>query len=311
LNILLAAALLLPSIFWDKGPETAHLLKEAQITQISVPASMINSWKTVSGISVSSADLTQAKKIPPPAIKYQRHRATATAAPWVDSNGWRFIRDPAAIYFYEATGKTAAMSAAEAFAYGVHAYIHTDEAGLQPLGQLLAFLRKMNPPKLPVRANIGFIDDGTPASGEFMNLLVRRNLLLRLVKAPDPSLDLTVKLGTPDYPSSEAGNPSMLAERVRANLTDAKRLLRIYGSEVVVGRLYGNQDKSELYLLNYGASRVPVDGLRVRVLGDFHHASLHDSVSPNEPLLDVLHTPQATEFTLKDLSILAIVDLTH
>jgi hypothetical protein len=47
------------------------------------------------------------------------------------------------------------------------------------------------------------------------------------------------------------------------------------------------------------------------VLGDFHHASLHDSVSPNEPLLDVLHTPQATEFTLKDLSILAIVDLTH
>lgn len=311
MTILLAAALLIPSLFWDKGPETAHLLKDAGIQQVSVPKSMVASWKGVSGITVTGVDLSQAKKVAPPAIRFRRHVATATSAPWVDANGWRFLRDPSATYVYEAAGQAAAISAAEAFAYDVHAYIHSDEAGLRQLGQLLTFLCNLKAPQLPSRVNIGFIDDGSPESGEFMNLLVRRNLLFRVVKQPDPQLDLTVKPGSAEYPHSEAGNPALLAEKVRANLTDEKRLLRIYGSEVVVGRLTGDRSRSELFLLNYGASRVPVDGLRVRVLGGFKHEAIHDFGLPGEKLLDVSQTPQATEFTLKALGILAVVGLSQ
>ena len=310
MTILLAAALLIPSLFWDKGPETAHLLKDAGIQQISVSPSMAASWKSVPGITVTGVDLSQAKKVAPPAIRYHRHVATATSAPWVDANGWRFLRDPSSTYVYEAPGLSAAMSAAEAFTYGVHAYVHTDEAGLQPLGQLLTFLYNLKTPRLPGRVNIGFIDNGSPESGEFMNLLVRRNLLFRVVKDADAKLDLNVKPGSPEYPQSEAGNPPLLAEKVRANLTDEKRLLRIYGSEVVVGRLEGDRSRTDLFLLNYGASRVPVDGMRVRVLGDFKHEAVHDVGLPDEKLLDVSQNQQATEFTLKALSILAVVDLT-
>lgn len=251
------------------------------------------------------------QKVPPPSIKRQRRMASATMAPWVDSNGWRFLRDPGATYFYDATGKTAALAAAEAFVFRVHAYVHTDEAGLQPLGRMLAFLCKLTPPDEPSRVNIGFIDDGSPASGEFMNLLVRRNLLFRVVKQPDPTLDLTVKPGSAGYPASEAANPALLAEKARANLTDEKRFLRIYGSEVVVGRLYGTRENTRVYLLNYAAIRMPVDGLRVRVLGNFRHEKIADFDAPNEQLLDVSQNSQATEFTLKDLSVLAVIDLTN
>ncbi len=38
--MILAAALLLPSLFWDKGPETIEQLRHAQIERISVPSSI-------------------------------------------------------------------------------------------------------------------------------------------------------------------------------------------------------------------------------------------------------------------------------
>ena len=33
-----------------------------------------------------------------------------------------------------------------------------------------------------------------------MNLLILRNLLFRIVKSPDPSLDLTVRIGSDGFP---------------------------------------------------------------------------------------------------------------
>ena len=118
---------------------------------------------------------------------------------------------------------------------------------------------------MPILANIGVIDDGSPQTGELMNLLSRRNLLYRIVSAPDPHLDLNIRLGSKEYPKSEAANPSQLAQKIRAELTDEKRLLRVYGSEVVIARLMGNAGRVRIHLLNY-ANR-PVTGLRVRVLG--------------------------------------------
>lgn len=306
--MILLAALLVPSLFWDRGPETAKLLEQADIHHICVPTQMADSWKKVSGFTLEVADPQQMKKAPAPEVKARRRVASATQAPWVDSNGWRFLRDPKSTYLYDVSGKTAALAAAEAFAYNVHAFVRTDESGLKPLGTMLKFLCQLKVPDWAPLVNIGFIDDGTPESGEFMNLLVRRNLLFRTVNAPDPTLDLSVKLGTPDYPKSEAGNPSLLAEKVRANLTDDKRLLRIYGSYLVVGRLVGDRKQATLFLLNYGAERFPVDGIRVKVLGDYAIKSLADFGAPNEAPADVLRNANSAEFTLKTLSTFAVVN---
>lgn len=306
--ILLFAALLVPSLFWDRGPETAAVLEQANIHRITVPAARLSAWKATAGLTIEPADLNQMQKVPAPDVKFRRRVASATRQPWVDSNGWRFLRNPGASYLYEANGKAAALAAAEAFAYGIHAQVSTDEAGLKPFGEMIEFLCHLKVPDFTPLANIAFIDDGSPQSGEFMNLLVRRNLLFRVVTAPDPNLDLTVKLGTPEYPASEA-NPAILAEKVRGNLTDEKRLLRLYGSDFVIGRLVGNRRALSVLLLNYGAERLSIEGIRVRVLGGYTIQSVSDFGLPGEAALDAVHTASSSEFTLKDLSTFAVVNL--
>ena len=60
-----------------------------------------------------------------------------------------------------------------------------------------------------------------------MNLLTRRNLLYKVVPAPDRTLDLNVQLGTPDFPEEAAANPYEFAARVRAKLASACSLVRL------------------------------------------------------------------------------------
>jgi hypothetical protein len=159
---------------------------------------------------------------------------------------------------------------------------------------------------MPPRANIGFVDDGSPVAGEVMNLLIRRNLLFRIVPAPDPNLDLNVRLGTPEYPRAAAANPSEFAGMIRRKLTDEKRLLRVYGSEVVVARLAGDPTRARVQLLNYGAKKV--EGLRVRVRGTYKSARL--SAPGSVPALtDFASADGATEFSVPALESYAIVDL--
>ena len=167
------------------------------------------------------------------------NEASATNAPWL--GGQRLeVHPPArkARYYYDVTGKQAALAAAEAFSYGANAMIQTDAAGLKPLAEMLEFLRTIPGESLPPVADIGYIDDGSATSGEVMNLLVRNNLLFRVVAAPDKRLKLNVKLGDKEYPLADAKNPGTVAHSVRSNLTDEKRSLRIYGSQVVVGAAY-------------------------------------------------------------------------
>jgi hypothetical protein len=227
----------------------------------------------------------------------------------VIANGWQFLRQPDAQFYYDVPGPAAALAAAEAFSYGMHAAIRTDEQGLGPLGRMLALLKSVAGDGLRPMANIGFIDDGSAESGEFMNLLIRRNLLFKIIKSPDSQLDLTVALGTPDYPRSEAANPSLLAEKVRAHLTDEKRLLRIYGNEVVVGRLLGNGAPARLLLINYGAARGAVSGIRVRVRGIYPHQRAVQFDAPVVTLQDAGVQEGATEFTLPELKTFAVIDL--
>jgi hypothetical protein len=144
-------------------------------------------------IAPGNADTTQLSKAITPRVTFRGNVASATRAPWVDSNGWRYLRQPDGHFYCDAPGAVAAtLAAAEAFAYGVHVAIHTDDAGLGPLNKMLAFLHDAKGDDFSPLVNIGFVDDGSAESGEFMNLLVRRNLMFKVVKQPDPKLDLNV-----------------------------------------------------------------------------------------------------------------------
>jgi hypothetical protein len=160
-------------------------------------------------------------------------------------------------------------------------------------------------------ADIGYIDDGSAASGEVMNLLVRDNLLFRLVAAPDRRLKMNVKPGTREYPLEDARNAGAVAHAVRFNLTDAQRSVRVYGSQVVVARLTASPGQARLHLLNYAGTARKVEGIRVRVLGKYPKHQLRLAGGAGVELLDYSVEPDATEFTLPELKTYAVIDLSR
>jgi hypothetical protein len=298
-------AAVLPGLYWEQGPETAPELKAAGIECIAVPAAKVEVWKRA-GFCATAADVSGYEKLAQPGVEYRPDVASATRAPWVISNGWRLLRAGGKPVYYDAAKGRAQLCLAEAFAYGATALVRAVPADLNAAGAMLSFIRRMDPAGFEPRANIGFIDDGSPEAGEVMNLLIRRNLLFRIVPAPDPSLDLNVRLGAPEYPRAAAANPSEFAAVIRRKLTDEKRLLRVYGSEVVVARLMGEKSRARVQLLNYGGKTV--EGLRVRVLGTYKSARLY-APGPAPELSDFTAADGATEFSVPALGPYAIVDL--
>ena len=74
-----------------------------------------------------------------------------------------------------------------------------------------------------------------------MNLLARRNLLFQIVQAPVGAVPHQHRdRQSAAYPLAEAADPSAFAQKIRRELTDEQRTLRVYGSEVVIGRLTGD-----------------------------------------------------------------------
>ena len=306
--ILLALAAALPGVFWDGAPDTAPALREAGIQRIFVPTAQAGAWKSVDGISAEAADLLKSIKLRPPAANYRYDEASASRVPWLDVNGWHFLRQPQGRYWYDVAGAKAPLAAAEAFAWGASAIVKPDTAGLKPLGEMLAFLAGIETPTMQPVADFGFIDDGTATAGEVMNLLVRHSLLFRAVRVPDPKLKLNVQLGTKKYPLEQAKNPGAMAQIIRADLTDDNRSVRIYGSAVVVGRLESAPGRLRVHLINYDASR-KVNGMRVRVLGEYSKPRLAAAGSPDLALQDYVVLSGATEFTLPELKTYAVIDL--
>lgn len=237
-----------------------------------------------------------------PKVNFRPNVARATSSPWVDSNAWRFARNPDAKFCIDAPGKLSAVAAAEAFAYGVTALVKTALEGTVPFNEMLAFLRDLPPADLPPLANIGFVDDGTAQSGELMNLLSRRNLLYRVEKKQDPQYAVNVT-------RIEPGDPSKQAYAIRQQLGDDRRLLRIYGTEVVIGRLTGEKGRARLHLVNY--SQRPVTGMRVRVLGAYSHATPHIFGIADAKLTDFSSDAGATEFTVVNMNEYAVIDLAN
>ena len=313
--MLLALAAVLPGLLWNDAPDTAPALRDAGITSIEVPAAQAGAWKEIGGFSIQSADLKNAVKLLAPSVLYRPNQASATRSPWLVSNGWRFLRNPEGSFISEVRGPQAALAAAEAFCFGAKALVQPDRAGLKPFAEMIDFLRGLGDTDNTAVADVGFVDDGSSIAAEVMNMMVRDNLLFKLVprpgRRPDPQVKITVQVGSKEFPLEEAKNPSMAAHEVRARLTDEKRSIRIYGSQVVVARLTTISGGLRVHLLNYAGAERKVDGLRVRVLGQYPRHRLSAAGSPQEELLDYTTDAEATEFTLPELKTYAIIDLSR
>ena len=295
-------AVLLPTLFWDHPADTADALRKAGIERLYVPAGQQQVWRK-QGFSAEPFDRQHAVQAVAPSVEYRMDVASATRVPWVDANGWRFEREPSRTYFYDAPAGSAALAAAEASAYGVEAAIRAAPEDLPKLAAMLRFLRETGQPRLPPRANIGVVDDGSDTMAEVLNLLARHNLLFHVIPAADPKYDLNIHM------VPEAANPYEFAMQVRRDLTDEKRLLRIYGSNVVLVYLTGDSQQARVHLLNYGKNTVK--SLRVRVLGSYQQPRISAFGHPNAAPEDFRVEDGATEFTVPELSEYAVVDLSR
>ena len=173
---------------------------------------------------------------------------------------------------------------------------------------MLKFLEALPAVDLPPIADFGVVDDGSPITGEVMNLLARRNLLYQVVKAPSTRFRLNIVIGSREYPAADAADPSAFALKIRRQLTDEQRSLRIYGSEVVIARLTGDAGRIRLHLINYGGR--DIEGLRVRVRGGYRAGDAYIQGTGRAPLQDHVVADEATEFTLPRIGVYAVIDLT-
>jgi hypothetical protein len=241
--------------------------------------------------------------------------ARATDVPWIDSNGWRFQRGIQKANYTKLPAGSAPLAAAEAFTFNVEAILNPDPADVEDLGRILRFLKANDQPPLPALADIGVMDDGSGVMGEVLNMLTRRNLLYRVVSAPERGLGLTVQLGTPDFPREAAKNPVEFAARVRAKLGDDNRLLRLYGTSTVIARLTGDGKRARLHLLAFERNRRQQPGqnpqaIRVRLRGRYQPAKLAAyGAPPDAALTDLQHVGNTTEFWVPGFTIAAIIDL--
>jgi hypothetical protein len=298
-------------VYWLQGPETAPAVKAAGIEHVCVPEEAAPSWSD-SGIPVTAigaSELSAREVLPAPGLVVQPDLASATRSPWVTANGWRFIRNPGRRYLYDVPAGAGLLAASEALAYGVDALLKIDAADLPAVGRLLTQFAKLPERDLPNAADIGVVDDNSAEAGELMNLLVRRNLLFRLVdpQTPREHYPLVVRLGTPDYTRKEAADPSELALKIRRQLTDARRTLRVFGTEIVIARFTMDDTRARLHLLNYGGRTL--EGLRMRLRGAYRLNHAWAVGSGDVDPTDVLTSGDAIEFSLPSLERYVVVDL--
>lgn len=299
----------LPALYWTQGVDSGPALRQVGIERLCVPPDRAEGWRLAgfSATALSAADLASRERLPPPGIAGRAELASPTRSPWVFANGWRFLRKPEVKYVYDLPAGKAALAAAEAFAYEADAVLRIDPADLESLGRMLAFLAQLPAAELPEIADLAVVDDGTPLVGEVMNLLARRNLLFRVVKTPSPEFRLNVRIGDPEYPQKEAADPSAFALKVRRRLGDEQRGLRVYGSEVVIGRLTGEAARARLHLLNYGGREL--DSVRVRVRGAWGEGEAWVAGRGRVPLEDYAVSEGTTEFSLSGAPAYAVIEL--
>jgi hypothetical protein len=257
--------------------------------------------------ALSDEDLASREALPTPGVAARAGMASPTRSPWIVANGWRVTRHPLGKYRYDVPAGKAALAAAEAFAYGADAVLKIDPADAARLGAMLAALEGLPAADLPALADLGVVDDDSPITGEVMNLLARRNLLYQVLKAPSARFRLNIVMGSREFPVEDAADPSAFALKIRRLLTDEQRSLRVYGSEVVIGRLTGDAGRIRLHLINYGGREI--EGLRVRLRGAYGTGDAFVEGVGRAALQDHVVADGATEFSLPRIGTYALIDL--
>jgi hypothetical protein len=309
MTALVLLALSLSCLYWTGSIESRTTLGAAGIKRICVAPDRADSWRAA-GFTVTplaDAELASRERLPAPGITPRPGIASPTRAPWIEANGWRFTRHPAAKYLYDVPAGKAALAAAEAFAYGADAVLKIDPADVESLGRMLTFLEGLPAADLPPVSDLAVVDDGATITAEVMNLLARRNLLFQVIQTPSSRFPITIRIGTPEYPREEAADPSAFAQKIRRQLTDDRRALRVYGSEVVLCRLSADAGRARVHLINYGGREI--EGLRIRLRGSYGDGEVHVAGSGRLALEDRVATGDATEFTIPRITTYAVVDL--
>ena len=290
MTLLVVLALSLPCVYAGQGADRRAALESAGITRLC-----------------TEADLAQREPLPAPGTAPRAGLASPTRSPWIVASGWRFMRRPATKYGYRLPAGKAALAAAEVVAYGADSALEIDPADARALAEMLKFAETLPSVDLPAVSDFAIVDDGSAITGEVMNLLARRNLLFEVVQAPSPRFRINIRIGTPEYPREEATDPSAFALKIRRQLTDDERALRIYGSEVVICRLTADARRARLHLINYGGREI--EGLRIRLRGAYGIGEAHVAGVGRVALQDQLVAQGATEFSLPRLTTYAVIDL--
>ena len=306
---LLALVAAVPCIYWTQGIDSRPALESAGIKRLCVPPDQVETWRKAgfTVTSVTDADFAAREALPAPGTTARPGVASPTRAPWIVASGWRFMRAPAVKYSYAVPAGKATLALAETFAYNADAVLKIDPADVTSAGSMMAFLDTVPALDLPAVGDFGVVDDGTPVTAEVMNLLARRNLLFAVEKAASTRYRINVAVGSAGYSREEAADPSTFAQKVRNQLTDDQRSLRIYGSEVVIGRLTSDGKRARLHLVNYGGREI--DGLRVRVRGPYQSGDAYIAGSGKAALVDPTSADGAMEFSLPKIGTYAVVDL--
>ena len=284
------------------------LLVSTQAPAPAAPASTFTAGRVSAGASIDAAALTGRDALPVPGVVPRPGLASPTRVPWVQTNGWRYIRNRDGKFSYELPAGKGALGAAEALMYGGDVVIRFDPADTAAVERLFTFAKALPPSNLPDVADFGVEDDGSPLTGEVMNLFVRRNLLFARVTGTSSRFPFTVKVGTTEYPAQKAADPSGFALEIRRKLTDEKRSLRIYGSEVVIARLTADASRARVAIVNYGNRELV--GLRLRVRGTYPKVDAFLPGQGKVAVIDQATAPDgATEFSLPAIAAYAVVDL--
>jgi hypothetical protein len=298
-----------PSLAWVQPVETAPALRQAGVERLYVPPEAVAAWQKAGFTVLPWGDTERAARVAleVPGIAGRAQMASATSRPWVDANGWRFVRNPEGRFRCDVPARSVALAAAEAFAYGADVVLGVEPRGLEDFGRVLSFVRSMPAVDLPPAADVAIEDDGSDTFAEVLNLMARANLLFRVGPATGADVPLHVRIGSTEFPRESAEDPAAFALSVRRHLTDEKRSLRVYGSEAVLGRLVRDASRARLHLLNYGGR--PIEGLRVRLLGTWAQPQALVFGEGQRPVEDYVTRDGATEFSLPILGPYAVIDL--
>ena len=302
----------LPCLFWPRAADdTLAAVKDARIAPLCVPPELVDSWRAagVDAVPLSAADLASREAVPAPGIEHRPDLVSATRSPWLAANGWRFLRHPGGHYRYDVRPGIAPLAAAEAFAYGADAALSLDPPEPAELGRMLSFLRQLSADRratsrLPTSAS--WTTDRRRWARS-MNMLVRRNLLFETLKAPARRYRINVVRGGKGYAPDDMADPSEFALRIRHQLTDAARTIRIYGTEVVICRATEDAAGVRLHLLNYGGREI--QGLRVRIHGKYREREAQVFGAGRIALDEFVVTGPASEFSIPRMTTYAVVDL--